>query len=81
MQKRPLYVIAADIFRAWPKPYFGAFPYLQALRQMEEISEHYGADTGKYIVAGFLSNAATFRGAKARELKAELKALLAEEKR
>jgi hypothetical protein len=80
MPPRPIYLIASEISSAWPKPYFGAVPYLQALRQIEEISDHYGADTGKYIVAGFLANAASFRGPKARELKAELNAHLEGEK-
>jgi hypothetical protein len=73
---RNLSDIAADITAAWPKVYFGAVPYLRAMRTMDSIADNYGQDPGREIVLYFLSNATTFRGEKARELKAELKALL-----
>lgn len=63
------YIIAED----WRKPYFGAVPYLQALRSVETLTDPYGADDGRTIVAYFLSNAATWRGDTARVVKAELK--------
>lgn len=73
---RPLTEIAADILRTWPKPYFGAVPYIQAMATMTSISEHYGLDTGRSIVTYFLSNATTWRGEDARRIKAELKSML-----
>ena len=73
---RPLHVIAREIIRTWPKPYFGAVPYLQAMRTMGSVSDSYGMDSGRSIVAYFLSNASTWRGDDARRLKAELKAMI-----
>jgi hypothetical protein len=72
---RPLHVIARDIRANWARPYFGAVPYLEALSGLEKISDNYGYDSGRSIVAYFLSNAATWRGAEARRIKAELKTL------
>ena len=74
--RRSLAAIARDIRRAWPRPYFGAVPYLDAMLSLELISDSYGADSAADIVRYFLSNAATFRGPEARALKAELKGLL-----
>ena len=73
---RPISTIARDIQRAWPKPYFGAAPYLGAMRSLERVSDTYGADSGVSVIAYFLSNASGFRGEAARALKAELKAAL-----
>jgi hypothetical protein len=74
---RPLYLIARDIFKHWPKPYFGAAPYMGAMLHLESIlGDHYGADSARSIVSYFLANAATWRGPEARRLKAELRALL-----
>jgi hypothetical protein len=73
---RELNVIAADIIRSWPKPYFGAVPYIQAMRTMKTMKDMYYADDAFYIVRYLLGNMQTFRGADARRLKAELKALV-----
>lgn len=75
MPFRPIYQIAADIRKAWPKPYFGAVPYLEALASLNKIGDHYGADDAESIILYFLSNATTFRGPEAKALKAELKAI------
>lgn len=72
---RAISEIAAEISRVWPKPYFGAVPYLGAMRQLDSISQNYGDDTGKSVVLYFLSNATTWRGDDARRIKAELKQL------
>ena len=56
---RPLFIIAADIRRNWPKPYFGAFPYIHALRYLDRVTDNYMLDSGVSIVAYFLSNAAS----------------------
>jgi hypothetical protein len=61
--------IAKEIYFVWKKPYFGAVPYLNAMRWGD-----YGADGLESVVLYFLSNATTFRGEAARRLKAELKA-------
>jgi hypothetical protein len=73
---RPLSVIAADVRANWPKVYFGAVPYLNAMFTLDSIADDYIADSGRSIVLYFLGNATTFRGPEARRLKAELKALL-----
>jgi hypothetical protein len=73
---RPLYSIAYEIRKDWRKPYFGAVPYLDALRGLSSIEDSYGADSARSVVAYFLANATTWRGETARRIKAELKSLL-----
>lgn len=73
---RPIHQIAEEIRKDWQKPYFGAVPYLQAMLTIDSIKDDYYADSAKSVVLYFLSNATTWRGAKAREIKAELKAML-----
>jgi len=75
-QHRPLYLIASDIRANWPKPYFGAVPYIFALRHLNQITEMYGLDSGVSCVAYFLANAQTWRGEHARRIKAELREIL-----
>ena len=77
---RPLYMIAREIEKDWAKPYFGAVPYLDAMFALDSINAMFGADSAKSIVVYFLSNAQTWRGAKAREIKKELRAMLEEKK-
>jgi hypothetical protein len=72
---RALSDIAYEIRRVWPKPYFGAVPYLQAMFSLGSITDDYGCDSAKSIVLYFLSNATTWRGPDARRIKAELKAI------
>jgi hypothetical protein len=72
---RSIAAIAQEISRDWTKPYFGAVPYLQAMYSLDDISDDYGADSGKSIVLYFLSNASTWKGETARRIKAELKAM------
>jgi hypothetical protein len=73
---RPLYQIAVDIRSDWPKPYFGAVPYLNAMRGLQSIDDAYGLDNARSIVRYFLANAATWKGDKARAIKTELKGML-----
>lgn len=75
MEARPLHEIADEIRRDWTRPYFGAVPYLEALRHLGSINDSYGYDDARSIVAYFLSNATTWRGETARRVKAELRAL------
>ena len=65
---RTLSEIGFEIARKWPRPYFGAIPYLRAL-----CDGMYGHDSAQSIVLHFLSNARTWRGEDARRLKNELK--------
>jgi hypothetical protein len=43
---------------------------------LTDANSNYGMDSAKSIVLYFLSNATTYRGAKAKELKAELKKII-----
>ena len=74
---RPIYTIASEIIQDWKKPYFGAVPYLAAMQALNRIDDNYGYDDARSVIAYFMANATTWRGAKAREIKAELKALTA----
>ncbi len=75
-ETRDLSAIAHDIRRTWPKVYFGAVPYLDAMATLTDVREDYFYDSGRSIVLYFLSNATTWRGDDARRIKAELKTLL-----
>lgn len=75
-EQRSLSVIAAEIRRDWKNVYFGAVPYLDAMRTLDSVNDRYIAEDGRSIVLYFLSNATTWRGETARRIKAELKALL-----
>lgn len=74
-ETRTLAAIARDIRAHWPKPYFGAVPYLDAMSTLGCIGDSYGLDDARSIVRYFLANAGTWRGEDARRIKAELKAL------
>lgn len=74
--ERALSVIAREIKADWKNVYFGAVPYLQALAKMNSIDDMYGAEEGVFVVLYFLSNATTWRGVKAREIKKELNSMV-----
>jgi hypothetical protein len=76
MQHRPLSNIAHDIRRDWKNVNYAAKPYLAAMFDLDSVNDQYMYDTGRSIVLYFLSNAASWRGPVAKEIKAELKALL-----
>ena len=73
---RPISTIARDIRRDWTKPNFAAVPYLEAMQSLNLITDKYYYDPGDMVVRYFLSNASSWKGDKAREIKAELKAML-----
>lgn len=75
-EARPLYVIAGDIQDHWGNVYFGAQPYLGAMMCLDKITDMYGSDDAEGIVRYFLENAKTWRGPDARQIKAELRAML-----
>jgi hypothetical protein len=80
MDHRPLYEIARDIradYASKGKPvYYAAKPYVDAMAQLTSINENYFADSAESVILYALSNLSTWRGEKAREVKAELKAIL-----
>jgi hypothetical protein len=55
---------------------FAAKPYLDAMSGMGDINGNYGWDSGKSIVAYFLSNASSWRGETAKRVKKELNQML-----
>jgi hypothetical protein len=77
---RTISQIAAEISKDWKDSkdgiYFGAVPYLEAMFSLTDAKSKYGMDSASSIVLYFLSNATTYRGAKAKELKAELKKII-----
>jgi len=79
-EKRNLSDIAREIKAIWSRigngvsPY--AKPYLDAMMELDSVDQAYYAEDGRTQVRYFLSNAQSFRGADAKRLKAELKALL-----
>lgn len=73
---RPLFEIARDVARHWPKINYAAAPYLEAMVQLDNIDDNYYQDTARSVVRYFLSNATTWRGEDARRVKLELKGML-----
>jgi len=73
---RSLNAIHREIRADWTKPYFGAVPYLDAMRHLDTIHQKYYDDDAKSVVLYFLANAGTWRGEAARRIKAELNAML-----
>jgi hypothetical protein len=75
---RPIRVIAKEITRVWmPEVWFGAVPYLRAMRTLDTLNDNYGEDDAETILMYFLSNAKYWRGPDAKRIKAELRAILA----
>lgn len=76
MKDKNIAEIARMIRKEWAKVNYAAKPYLDAMSSMDSINDAYGFDSGKSIVRYFLSNASSFRGPVAKEIKAELNARL-----
>lgn len=76
MTNRTIRAIAQDIKTEWKKVYFGAVPYLDAMLSLNDKTSNFYGDSAETIVIYFLSNASTFRGERAKELKAELKQII-----
>jgi len=73
---RSVSAIAKEISDDWSKVYFGAVPYLDAMRSINSIDDTFGYDSAKSVVRYFLANAQSWRGDTARRVKAELKEML-----
>jgi hypothetical protein len=74
---RPLHVIAREIAADWgPKVHYAAKPYLRAMMSLDSINDSYGYDDADMIVRYFLTNARSWRGPVAKQIKAELKRML-----
>lgn len=68
--------IAREIRSDWKNPYFGAVPYIDAMSVLTGPNDMYGADRAEDIVRYFLANSRTWRGEKARTVKAELRKMV-----
>lgn len=75
-QHRPLSTIARDIRANWPNVNFAAAPYLAAMQSLNQITDSYYMDSAESVVRYFLANAQSWRGDKARAIKAELRGLI-----
>lgn len=73
---RSLTTIARDVRADWKNIYFGAVPYVDAMAELNSISDRYYADSAEAVVRYFLANAGTWRGKVARAIKLELKGML-----
>ena len=72
---RPIYEIAKEIRKDWKNIYFGAVPYVDAMQELNQITDKYYADDAKSVILYFLANASSWRGETAKRIKAELKAM------
>ena len=74
--QRTIRSIAREIRRDWTNVNYAAKPYLDAMMGLDSIDDTYMNDSGRNIVAYFLSNSGQWKGDVAREIKKELKSLL-----
>lgn len=74
---RALSIIAAEIKKDWAKVPSNAEPYLRAMKDLNDVEEKFGHDSGEDIVRRFLCNASLWKGPVARRVKRELKELVA----
>lgn len=73
---RPISTIAREIFQDWKKVNYAAKPYLDAMLDLNKITDNYMQDSGASVVAYFLSNASSWKGEVAKRVKKELNAML-----
>lgn len=73
---RKLKDIAKDIRADWKNIYFGAVPYLEAMEELDHITDRYHLDDAETIVIYFLSNARFWKGETAKKIKLELNQML-----
>jgi hypothetical protein len=76
MTTRKISDIAREIQQDWKNPYFGALPYIAAMKELESINDDYGADSAAGILSYFLGNAQTWKGEVARRVKKELNGMI-----
>ncbi|GEN71286.1 hypothetical protein D3C87_1172600 [compost metagenome] len=69
--------IALMVRKDWKNVYFGAVPYLDAMRSLNSVNDNYYEDSASLVINYFLANATTWRGEVARAVKAKLKQLVA----
>ena len=72
---RPIWQIAKEIRKDWKKVSPYAKPYLDAMSELDSITDNYWFDSAKSVVLYFLSNASSWRGEVAKRVKDELRAM------
>lgn len=73
---RSLNVIFNEVDQSWTNPYFGAVPYIRALKSLDNLNDMFVNDKAVDLVRYFLSNAQTWKGVVARRIKKELKQMI-----
>ena len=73
---RSIKTITEEIVKDWTKPYFGAVPYINAMKKLDKITDNFYQDSADSIVRYFLANAKTWRGETAKRIKIELNNLI-----
>lgn len=76
LKQSSIRAIADFITSNWHPVYYGAVPYLDAMKDMEFITDPVINDTGESVVRYFLGNAKSWRGPIAQAVKAELRSRL-----
>lgn len=77
-ETRSISDIAKEIEKEWgDKVNYAAKPYLDAMRSLNTLDDKYYQDDAESVVLYFLNNARGFTGERAKEIKKELKAMLA----
>jgi len=72
LSEMKLYELAREVRRDWKNINYAARPYLDAMSDLIGLTDAFSYDSGDSIVRYFLSNASSWRGQRAREVKAEL---------
>jgi len=77
-QQRPLHAIAREIYAETHKKSFWwkARPYVEAMGELDKITDMYGFDSADMIVRYALGNLIGWRGETAKRVKDELRAML-----
>lgn len=57
----------------WQQKFCYAEPYIQALRTLDNPTDYYGCEQGKFLINYLLANLSQYRGEKAKEIKKILK--------
>jgi len=81
MNKLSISKIANMIEQDWKNVHYAARPYLDAMKTLNSIKDNYYLDSGSSVIAYFLSNSNSWRGAVARDVKKELNRRLKEDVR
>ena len=73
---RPIKLIAQDIEMDWGNMSPYAKPYWEAMRELTWITDSYYYDSAESVLRYFLSNAQSWKGEIAKQIKSEIKDIL-----